>query len=165
MGAKKLLMTVPVRKPTRQEFIRVHPGEDWRLQTVALEVKEERETYLVDPSLWPFLPGEITPKVFVTAVNRQDIVFLWPIRLPGSDGRGDQWNRSALEAALRAETSWISVKANMSLGAYEVFEAAGNLPEPEWPEIGFKELLEIAFRDNFIQSLEHPVIRSLRGEL
>ena len=98
VGAKKLLTTVPVRKPQRQEFIRVHPGEDWRLQTAALEIKEDRETYLVDPSLWPFLPGEITPKLFVTAVNRQDVVFLWPIRLPGSDGRGDQWNQSALEA-------------------------------------------------------------------
>ena len=165
VGVKKKIITVPVRKPHRQSFVRVHPDESWRLETAVLEVKEDRETYLVDPAIWPELPGEIVPKVLFTTINRQSVVFLWPVRLPGEDGRQDAWNHSALEAADLATKQWVRVAANMSLGAYEVFEAAGNLPEPEWPDIGFKELLEIAFRDNFIQTLEHPVIRSLRGEL
>ena len=165
VGVKKKIITVPVRKPHRQSFVRVHPDESWRLETAVLEVKEERETYLVDPAIWSELPGEIVPKVLFTAINRQGVVFLWPVRLPGEDGRHDAWNRSALEAAHLATKQWVRVSANMSLGAYEVFEATGNLPEPIWPDISFKELLEIAFRDKFIQSLEHPVIRSLQGEL
>jgi len=165
VGVKKKIITVPVRKPHRQSFVRVHPDESWRLETAVLEVKEDRETYLVDPVIWPELPGEIVPKVLFTTINRQGVVFLWPVRLPGEDGRHDAWNQSALEAATLATTQWVRVVANMSLGAYEVFEATGNLPEPEWPDIGFKELLEIAFKDKFIQSLDHPVIRSLRGEL
>ncbi len=165
VGAKTLLTTVLVRKPNRQEFIRVHPGEDWRLQTGVLEVKEDREIYLVDPSLWPFLPGEITPKMLVTAVNRQNIVFLWPLRLPGSDGRVDPWSQSALEASMLATEGWICVKANMSLGAYEVYRAGGALPDPEWSEESFKKLVQIAFKDRFIRDEAHPVIRRLRGEM
>ena len=45
-GVKKVLTVVPVRKPNRQDFIRVHPGEDWRLATAVLEDKENRETLL-----------------------------------------------------------------------------------------------------------------------
>ena len=29
---------------------------------------------------------------------------------------------------------WVRVTANMSLGAYEIFEASGDLPEPVWPD-------------------------------
>lgn len=165
VGLKKLLLTVPVRKPTRQSFVRVHPDESYRIQTVVLELKDERETYLVDQSLWSELPGEIIPKVIFTAVDRQGVVFLWPVRLPGEDGRHDEWNRSALQAADLAMQSWVRVSANMGLGAYEVSAAVGSLAEPVWPEQPFQGLLKIAFRDRFIDSPDHPVVRRLRGEV
>ena len=88
-----------------------------------LELKEDRETYLVDRNLWGELPGELIPKVLFTVINRQGVLTLWPIRLPGEDGRHDEWNRSALEAAEMAQKEWIRVAANMSLGAYEVYRA------------------------------------------
>ena len=164
IGVKKALLTVPVRKPHRQEFVRVHPDESWRLETAVLELKDDRETYLVDPSLWSELLGEIVPKILFTVMNRQGVILLWPIRLPGVDGRHDEWSRSALEAAQMGMNRWIRVAANMSLGAYEAFVATGDLPEPDWPEVGFKKLLEVAFRDRFITTLDHAVIRKLRGQ-
>ena len=165
VGVKKIITTMPIRKPDRQWFNRVHPDPDWRLETAVLEVKEDRETYLVKPELWSELPGELVPKVLFTAVNRQNVVFLWPVRLPGHDGRHDSWNRSALEAAAYAQQGWVRVAANMSLGAYEIFQASADLPEPEWPDIPFQKLVEIAFKDRYIQTLDHPVVRRLRGEL
>jgi hypothetical protein len=51
------------------------------------------------------------------------------------------------------------------LGAYEVYEAVGDLPEPAWPQVGFQETLTIAFKTRFITDLDHPVIRRLQGEL
>jgi len=63
IGVKKALLTIPVRKPDRQWFIRVHPDEGKMLQTAVLELREERETYLLNRDLWSELPGEITPKV------------------------------------------------------------------------------------------------------
>jgi hypothetical protein len=164
LGVKKALLTVPVRKPNRQEFIRVHPDLDWRLQTVILELKEERESYLVDPKFWGELPGELIPKVIFTVINRQGVLTLWPIRLPGEDGRHDEWNRSALEAAEMAQKEWIRMAANMSLGAYEVYRAMADIPEPEWPDKTFQEILRVAFKEQFIDSIDHPVLRRLRGE-
>jgi hypothetical protein len=165
VGVKKALLTVPVRKPNRQDFIRVRPGEDYCLETAVLELKDERESYLVDPGLWAELPGEIVPKVLFTTINRQGVLMLWPVRLPGEDGRHDEWNRSALEAAEMAQSRWVRVAANMSLGAYEVFEATGALPDPTWPDLSLHEILKIAFKGRYIAELDHPVIRRLRGEL
>ena len=52
VGVKKLLTTVPVRKPNRQDFVRVHPDPAFRLTPAAtIEVKEDREVHLVTPSI------------------------------------------------------------------------------------------------------------------
>ena len=167
LGVKKALLTVPVRKPDKSWFVRTHPDENYRLQTAVIELKEDRETYLVAPPLWPELAAESTfsPRALFTAVNRQGVVFLWPVRLPGQDGKLDDWSRSTLEAADMARRSWVRVAANMALGAYDVFQASGDLPDPDWPELPFKELLRVAFRDRLIDTLDHPVLRRLRGEV
>jgi hypothetical protein len=59
VGVKKHLMTVPVRKPHRQDFVRVHPDPTYRLTPAAIiEIKEDREVYLVTPNMAQELPGE-----------------------------------------------------------------------------------------------------------
>jgi hypothetical protein len=103
--------------------------------------------------------------VLYLALNRQKVMSLWPIRLPDEEGKLDDWNRSALEAAEIAQDRWIRVVANRSLGAYEVLEATGDLPDPEWPELSFAELLKIAFKDRYIDDPTHPALRRLRGEV
>jgi hypothetical protein len=165
IGVKKHIKTIPVRKPHRQDFIRVHDDESYHLQTAILEIKEDRENYLVTPSLWKELPNEITPKMLYTAINRQGVPFLWPVRLPDETGRLDEWNRSAHKAAQMAMEGWIRLASNLSLGAYEIFEPTGNLPDPEWPDIEFNEILKIAFRDKIIDDTNHPVLKQLRGEM
>jgi hypothetical protein len=55
------------------------------------------------------------------------------------------------------------VKSNQNLGAYDVFEAAADYGEPEWPSLDFWGLIRIAFRDRLINSADHPVVKRLRG--
>jgi hypothetical protein len=64
-----------------------------------------------------------------------------------------------------ASKQWVRVVANMSLGGYEVFTASGELGAPAWPDLRFKELLRIAFKDRYISDSSHPVLRRLRGEV
>lgn len=166
LGVKKALLTVPVRKPAKEWFVQVHPDESYRVQTCVLDLKEDRETYLVAPELWPDLAGEPTfgPRALFTAVNRQGVLFVWPIRLPGPDGKIDEWNASGLEAAGMAAGQWVRVAANMALGAYEVSVATGDLPSPTWPETSFAGLLRVAFKGRYVDRLDHPVLLKLRGE-
>ena len=146
--------------------MRTHSDPTYRLQTYVIELKEDSETYLVDPSLWAELASETTfsPRALIATINRQGVLFLWPIRLPGADGRLDAWSRSGMDAASHAADRWVRVQANMSLGAYELYEAGGQWADPEWPQVPFQELLKIAFRDRFITTMDHPTLKRLRGE-
>jgi hypothetical protein len=167
VGVKKLLRTVPVRKPGSQDFVRTHPDADYRLSPAALiELRDDREVYLVSASM----VGELTGEFFVAALylttNRQGVLSIWPVRLPGPDGKHLEWHRSAAEAAELAQSKWVKIRANMSLGAYEIYEAPNeNIPAPVWPELPFDEILRIAFRNHFIDSSDHPVVKRLRGVL
>ena len=95
------------------------------------------------PDIARELPGEFLPVVLYTAINRQGVIRLWPVRLPAPDGRVNEWHRSAREAAILAMERWIRVKANMPLGAYDIFEASSTIPDPDWPSLSFEDLLRI----------------------
>jgi hypothetical protein len=162
-GVRRLLTTVPVRRPNPQDFVRVHAGGDYRMDVLMVDLKDEREHFLVRPELAGELAGETVMKSLFAAISRQGVVFLWPVHIPLADGKQLEWWRSQREAAELAMSRWIRVKANMSLGAYEMFEAQGVMSEPTWPDASFQELIRIAFRDRMIDRVDHPVIRRLRG--
>jgi hypothetical protein len=159
---EKLLTRLPVRKPGKQEFVRVHQDEAYRVDLAILELKEERETYAVSPTMHEQLLGEIVPARLFTAVTRQGVAFLWPCKLP-IDGRANAWYDSLLEAAEMAMTKWVRVVANVPLGAYDTYVATADLPAPEWPEQSLAELLKLGFGSFYIDSPDHPVVRRLRG--
>jgi hypothetical protein len=167
VGVRKVIVSIPVKKPISEWFVRAHPDQAYRIETAVLELKEDREMYLVAPELWEALATEPTfsPRLLTLSINRQGVAFLWPIRLPGPDGKLDSWNLSAHEACRMAEAEWIRVKSNQSLQGYDVEVASAALSEPSWPTMPFSEILRIAFRDRYISALDHPVLRRLRGEV
>lgn len=164
-GVKKLLTTIPVRKAGPQEYVRVHSSPDYRENFPIIELKDEREEYIVTASLVPELIGEFVIKTLYLAINRQGTLFFWPVRLPGPDGKDMNWWKSAREAAELAMKDWLRVKANMNLGAYDTFKAASVISKPDWPTLGYWELIKIAFRDHLIDRIDHPVIKRLRGQV
>ena len=139
-NVKKLLTTIPVRKPGPQEFVRVHPSPAYRETFAFLELKEDREIYLVDLQNVPDLAPECYFATLYTAMTRSGVLFLWPVRVPAADGRGraNNWQRSMAEAAELAMTRWVRIRANMSLGAYETFVTESVVPDPQWPDLIYK---------------------------
>jgi hypothetical protein len=162
-NVKKLLTTIPVRKPGPQDFVRVHVSTKYRDLMAILELKEDRESYLVNLTAVPELQTECYIATLFTAITRSGVLFLWPVRVPASNGRANNWHLSAALAAEQAMKNWIRMRANMSLGAYEIFLAESEIPDPEWPTFSFQELYQIAFRDRLIDRPDHPVIKRLRG--
>jgi hypothetical protein len=166
LGVKKALIGVPVRKPSKESWIQTHPDKSYRMSTCVLELKDDRETYLVDPSLWSELGGESTfgTRSLFTSITRQGALFIWPVRMPGPDGKLDTWSASSMEAAQRASGNWVRVASNMHASMYDVFETTAAWPDPQWPSESFADLLRVAFKGKFIDNLSHPVLKRLRGE-
>ena len=165
-SVRPVFTTIPVRKPNRQEFIRVRPGTEWRFETGTFTDSESREVYMVVPQLWLEMPGEVKPTCLLTCVSRNSPVpFLWPVPLPGPDGRPNRWHESAFEASRHAEQNWLRVVSDMGAGCYVPHIAVGNLADPGWPEdLTMADLLRLAFKDRLISDVDHPALRRLRGE-
>ena len=170
VGTAKPIGKIPLRKPSKESFIRVHPADEFRILTNVIELKEDRETYFVVPKLWPDLISEPTfaPLLLVTAMSRPgNVPFVWPLRVPNGDKPLDDWGQSALNIALNLATqSWVRVTSSRSLDAYEaaIAPASAAWGDPTWPGISFQEILRIAFKERVIDHLDHPVLRRLRGE-
>jgi hypothetical protein len=163
---EKVLTSVPVRRPKRTEFIRVHPVHVLDTLLLEREGEMEREIYLVSSGVQALVLPELRRTRLYVAINRRGTVILWPIKLPGDgNDRGRRVADTALQAAEQAKTLWTKVFWNRDLGGYEFARAKGDLGEPQWPDKGFRDLLEIAFRYNLIDREDHPVIKELAGEL
>jgi hypothetical protein len=162
IGVRRVLTTISCDKPGRQQFVRVHPDPEFRVDTAIFKDEINRESYLVDRSLWDELAGDIQPTTLFAAITRRDTLFLWPVRIPDPD-RPNQWHVSQRAAVQIAITRWIRMSSNVPDGRYDVFEATGDVPEPEWPDMDFREMLTLCFSDRFIDSLDHSVLQQLRG--
>lgn len=164
LGVKKVLLTIPIRKPNKTEWFRVRPGDDWRLETTVFETEGlGGSTYIVTPSLRDEFGANLAAAVLLTCINRAGDLFLWKIKLPGPDGRANPWTESALGCASEAEKRWCRMVANMTAGNYDVFTSVAGWPEPKWPDVEFPAILKTAFRDRLIDSADHPALLELRG--
>jgi hypothetical protein len=163
VGTREILSRVPVRKPLRTEFFRVHPDADMQLATGVFIDREEGETYFVTPELRSAMSGEWRPVMLVTVITKQNVVLLWPIALPDETGRRNDWAESARAACEEAKSHWVRLVPDMALRAYRIYVAEGKLAEPVWPDKSLAELLALGFKDYIIDSVDHPVIGRLRG--
>lgn len=169
VNVEKVLTTVPVRRPGKNDFFRVHPDEDYVIDNYVLEheTDQDRMTYWVTPNLRDALGDHLRKVRLFTCIDKRGNPFLWPAKLPTVDGSRSAQSRytSALLAAEEAKTVWVKIIGNRSIGAYNIHRARGDLGDPQWPELSFEDLIKLAFRDRLIDSMEHAVIRDLNGEI
>ena len=167
---RKVLTTVPVRRPKKMEFFRVRDGEEWTFDTqiVAPDDSAEDEKYLVAPEFWPeFMEyGMLKPVRFYALVaHNTGVFYLSDVALPDAEGKWNSYNRSRAEHYEKAKDEWVNITADKNLGAYQLRLPKAVFPEPEWPEKpeNIFEALELAFKDKYIDSDDHPVLNRLRG--
>src|SRR5262245_54133503 len=80
IGVKKVITVVPARKPQKYEFFRVHPEDNYRINTgVLVDESEDRQHYLVPKDLRAELDGNVRFVTLYTAINRRGDLFLFPV--------------------------------------------------------------------------------------
>ena len=154
--------TIPVRKPGSRNFFRAHPDEEYRLYNVPVVEDDQHEWHILTPDLE--IPEDLERFIhhvnLITCLNHKGTLFLWPYKNSTND-----WSKSASRVARRAVGEWVRLSADMDSNGYRIETAPVELRavEPEWPKMTFEEILNVAFEDKSIDSLNHPVIRSIRG--
>ena len=159
----KVLTHVPVKRPAKHHFIRVHPGEDYRLEAMIIELDGD-DTYLLHPEVACLFPDLAKPVRLHLYVNRTGSIGLWPVKLPGDDGKTNPWHASAAEAAGIAMERWVRIVANRDMGCYDVIAADGMIFEPKWPDRTMSELVNKAFAQRYVDTEDHPLVKELLGQ-
>jgi len=167
-GVKSRLTNIPVTRPHKHEFIRVHP--ELHFETYILEDKQDRTSYLIlNDEVRDFYLDELTPKVLYVYMNRHGTLKIWPIKLPDGSGTLDGYSRTALDAAETAKKRWIRLIASKTEGVYIWKEAEEQATQPKWHSIcdgsdALSKIIELAFKDQTIEDFDHPIIlKNLRG--
>ena len=162
--AQKVLIHVPVGKPSNQKFVRVHPDESNHFEGALLKIEDDDRPYLISPNIAHAVAQDIKRVILKLAIDRQGNIFLWPVPPRQEEGRENIWNQSHREIAALAESFWVRLASNLAIGAYEPFKAQGEIPEPIWPDLPFEDILEIAFgSSHVIMDREHPALHKLWG--
>jgi hypothetical protein len=164
-GATSKDSTITVHKPEKHSWFTVHPDQAYHCPALVLDLKQDRETYLIGKDLRDELAMELTPKLLVPCISRQGSIFIWPVSLPTGDGPANSWTDRALEAVKEAMSGWIRLVANMDAKGYDIVRPRVQIDLPKWPSLSLEEMLEKAFGHHLIESLDHPRIRALRGEV
>jgi hypothetical protein len=173
VAAEEETLSVPVKKPGKEHFFRVNPDP---AMTMVARVLSHTAIDQLSPTLYWLdtrklqledIADSIQAKRLYVCMYRGGGMFVWPASLPdpNSRGNGDRWANSALKVATRAKTEWVRmVPETLSIGGYRMLVARGEYPDPVWPDRTLSETLKIAFADQFIDSMDHPVIRDKLGE-
>jgi hypothetical protein len=165
-GVEKHLVELPVRAPDKTWWVRRHPEEEYSRKSYFIILKEEQEVYLVLPHLWKHLVGEPTfkPMRLYLSVTMQGKLFLWSVKIPADETKEPaKWMRAPLDAVRRAKDKWTHIYWNEETRQHDV-ETGDSEVQPQWPDRPMPELMELAFKGFVIDSLDHPVIRRLRGK-
>jgi len=167
-----VLTAVPVKKPHRDDFFRVHPDPSYTLTARMLQVKDAQERerlYLLSEDLLPTLgehEGNIKVKKLFTCVTSHEVTFLWPANTPNLNNElGRSWAVSGLKIAEEAKNTWVRMSGKPGISAYVYTKAQGDLGEPKWLDMTFQELLDIAFEETYVDTMDHQAIKTLTGQV
>jgi hypothetical protein len=168
---RKELLVIPDRKPNDQEWFRVHPTIHLEVFTFEdkIEVSGDQvrsgNRYLVTRRMQSLLASRVRTAILYPTITRQGQFLLWPVLQPGPDGKWNEFPRSAMIAAQRAMKEWV-LMANIgkSYGVEPWPSTSVRLPDPEWPDLTPKQMLERCFGERVISSPDHPLVQALFGK-
>jgi hypothetical protein len=160
-NGESVQVTIPVHKPTAQTYFRAHPA--WNCQVAMLEHEDQLYPVLGD-ALRAELEADLKVRIIIPCITRDGDVFLWPLAPLQATGRGNEWVSSGHRVFLAARKEWVRMRSNMRVRSYDIIRPKATWDEPSWPELTFDQMIEQAFTDSVINSLDHPVIRALQGD-
>jgi hypothetical protein len=161
---KPIWTSIPIRKPKWPHFVRVHPNSNFCFTNACtIHDKDENEFCLISNRMLSELCDRARLTNLFLTINQSGMPFVWPVILPGPDGRWNSWHRSAAEVAELAKEKWIQLEPKRDLGGYLPREPRGKLPEPIWPDLTPEEVFKVAFKGFIIRDAEHPFYKRIFG--
>ncbi len=115
-STRKMQTIIPVRKPSKKQFVRVHPNPDFRADNMpTIEDEPTGEIYLLAANLE--FPVDVDNKVdflnLAASITTEGSVFLWHYK-----NSTNSWSDSARIAVRQASRGWVRVIPDKSSNGY-----------------------------------------------
>jgi hypothetical protein len=157
-------LTIPVGRPDKQIYFRVCPQPEYSTMVLLFEDRIDSGFYLVDKTVAHKFTTGLFPTYLFTVIDKTGTLRLWPVKVPGADGRTpNSWHTSELQAAHIAMQSWIKLESDRAAGGWAVHHPLGDLGGVSWPTRPFLEIVSTGFIGRKIEAEDHPIIRRLEG--
>jgi hypothetical protein len=162
-----------IRTPIRNEFFRAFGYKQvFNLHEDKPDGKIDKDFYVVMPQMAAAMEGETFKAYLVPCVNKHQIPFIWPVRILEADDKASSWVDTRHLAVEMAEGKWVKIRANQKQGAgyYDIFQAKGELGEPEFPAkdaTSYLQVLDEAIpKERKIATPDHPIFfKKIEGRL
>jgi hypothetical protein len=158
------------RKPNDQEYFRVSPLAEHRLIVASIADKQDTgKIYIVAGSVLEAVKAEFPRFVravqIVIAQTQVGLILAWPV--PLEQDRGGRWHSEHRRAAEDGKTKWTTMVSNTPRAKYDVTSVDNPKPvQVDWKSLPpFAEILQQAFSERLIDSVEHPLLMKLRGKI
>ena len=153
---------VEVRTPHKGELVHTHPSEEFRTIDTYWIKDSSGEMHQIASELLPRLASQAGGKLKVAHIRMAltttvgGSLFLWPVNLhPGSF-----WTPSASGAIREASKGWTEICRDG--GCYSWSDPLAISIKPAWPYLKVAQILEMAFYGRCIDSLNDPLLKTLR---
>jgi len=161
--SEKVLTSLPVRKPKREEWVRVHP--EIYARAYVYEARDEQSWFIVTPDVVEALIDVVRYVQLSFAVNYGGTAFVWPLPVP-TERKSHRAHVTAFAGAEQAMREWTRISWREN--EYEIYRRSSARVEPFWPrEVrSASEMLRLASKARgfeVIDSVDHPVVKKLQG--
>jgi hypothetical protein len=160
--SEEVLTTIAIRRPAKRAF-RTWSDEKYQFEAFILEEPKDKVTNYIIPSIGKVLIEQdienLKHVLLILCINKSGKMFFWPIPAKGN------FRDSGLTAAALAREVWVKAIGDLESGGYRVRRMLqSEYEEPAWPTVmpSVEDLLELAFHDNIITTLDHPAIKQAR---
>jgi hypothetical protein len=157
---------VPVLdKPKKNTWFRAYPGFAMRVRILEHEVGFEKQAYIVTPRVAFECMDEVKEVDLYLCVDRNGALFVLYLPAFNPDKKPNSYTESKRRGLERSKSVWLRMKSDQVNAQWRPVETKIFIPEPKWPEITERDILERAFGQEYlINDTNHPLLQALRGE-
>ena len=167
------IVQIKIAKPKKEHYFRVMPPPDGGSYLPMFMLDGARFSSV--PKNWYVITGHLVKALqeyakgirkyaLVPTIDKDGNIRVWPHSL-ASAGQAESWFASREKVIAEATRRWVRFEANCNEGYYDIIVARDQSEKPKWPlDLGYDELIKKAIGDHYVTTLNHPVIRSLRGD-
>jgi hypothetical protein len=157
IGETQVVLQVKFGRPRAQEWVRCHPEPERVRYFHAIKDQKANRLFVVNPRMLSLVGSQAKLYRVRQAISTDGELYLWPAPVEGRL-ESDITHFNAQQAALNR---WIRIEWGGK--AFVAVEPQGDLGEPEWPELTFREVLEMGLAGHLINNENHPFIKRLLG--